>query len=322
MAHDTPPYTVTKQQQLAELNSRVTPIVNVDAIIHKDGRFLVGQKNGFTVFPGGRMKFDETMNQALQRIGAREVEGLKFSIQKLITCLENKGYDPRAYGITLYYLCQYEDGTMENSDQLKNTQWLTINQLFKIGNWHYLNKLIASDLIVALASANSSEDEMIVEVDKDDVEIGAVQRRVAHVTSEIYHRSTQIIVINDAGNVILQQRAKTKSAAALKWDRFGGHVKYGSTPEKTAREELHEELGVSADLSFVTKQLYQSETQSEFMYVYSCHHNGPYNFDPHEVEQIAEFDIKKLINGDYSDEFEILPHAIEYLKVYSNNDES
>lgn len=319
MAQDTPPYNVTKQQQLDEFASRVTPIVNVDIIVHKEGRFLVGKKDGEIVFPGGRMKFDETINGAVERIGAREIEGISFSVQKLITCLGNKGYDKRANGVTLYYLCQYEAGKVTDSDQLDDMQWLSINQLFKIENWQYMNKLIASDLIVALASANSSEDEMIVEVDKNDVEIGSVQKRVAHVTSEIYHRSTQIIVINDAGNVILHQRAKTKSSAALKWDLFGGHVKDGSTPENTAHEELQEELGITAELSFVAKPLLQTDHQSEFMYVYSCHHNGPYNFDPNEVEQIAEFNIQKLINGRYSDDFDILPHVIEYLKIYSAN---
>lgn len=319
MTKDVPPFVVTKDQQLNELTKRVTPVVNVDIIVHKEGQFLVGEKGGEIVFPGGRMKFDETIQQAIERIGSREIEGVTFSVQKLITCLENKGYDERANGVTLYYLCQYESGEVTKSDQLDSIQWLTINQLFKIDNWHYMNKLIASDLIVALASANSSEDEMLVEVDSNDTPIGSVQKRVAHITSAIYHRSTQIIVINNAGKVILHQRSKKKSLGALKWDLFGGHVKEGSTPEETAHEELQEELGVSAELTFVAKPLLQSEHQSEFMYIYGCCHDGPYNFDPNEVEQIAEFDIQKLINGDYSDKFDILPHVIEYLKLYSEN---
>ena len=316
LQHKTP-FIVTKQQQLNELNDRITPVVNVDIIIHKDERFLVGYKNGSTVFPGGRMKFDETIEEAIARIGAREVKGVKFSVQKLVTCLANKGYDARANGVTLYYLCQYEGGEFTQSDQLNDIKWLSLDELLQTDDWHYVNKLTANDLIVALASANSSEDEMIVQVDENDTPIGKVQKRVAHTTSKIYHRSTQIIVINDLGEVVLQQRSEAKSSGALKWDLFGGHVKFGSSPEVTAAEELQEELGVAAPLHFIGKQLLQADRQSEFMYIYSCHHNGPYNFDRNEVARIKAFDIKKIIGGEYDSEFDILPHAKQYLELYS-----
>lgn len=134
---------VTKEQQIKELTNRVTPILNIDIIVLKDGKYLVGYKlfekillkngkrvgraqhQGCWLFPGGRMKYTETPQETAVRILNDELPGVKAQFKKLITVLSDKGWDLRAYGITIYYLFEYESGTPESNEQLNKFRWLS-----------------------------------------------------------------------------------------------------------------------------------------------------------------------------------------------------
>lgn len=52
------------------------------------------------------------------------------------------------------------------------------------------------------------------------------------------------VVVNDAGEVLLQRRIDTVSVGANdKWELPGGKVEYGESPEVTAKRETEEETG-------------------------------------------------------------------------------
>lgn len=117
-------YTVSKEDQIKELINRVPPIINIDLVIFKKNKddiysepeYLLWKKHLHInlenkierIFPGWRMNFDETPEEAINRISQKEVPWVVSKIKKLVTAISDKWYDHRAYGITLEYLLEYQ----------------------------------------------------------------------------------------------------------------------------------------------------------------------------------------------------------------------
>jgi len=318
----TKPFKITKKQQLKEITSRITPILNVDIVIYKDGKYLIGRRSkkknplyfGIWLYPGGRMKYNETPQETAERILKTEVPGVNAKLRKLITAVSDKGTDPRAYGVTLYYLYEYISGKPMPSYQLDKSAWLTKDDFLKKERTHWCDKSFIDELDLAVRTINTSQDELLVEFDKDNKEIGTIIKRDAHSDPNKFHRAAHIFIFTSNGDVILHQRSLNKSTAPGKWDMFGGHQVSGHTIEQTANQELAEELGITTKLTFKKTWLYKSTMQSEFCYLYYGVSDGPYGFDRNEVAQIKKFDCQKLLDGKYDKEFDILPHVYDYLE--------
>jgi len=314
-------YKITAEQQLKELTSRLTPIVNVCVIVHRKNKFLIGHRNpshgidpiDVWLFPGGRMKFTETLQEAAVRKLHEELPGVDATLKKLVTIRSDYGSDARANGIAIYYLFDHNSGEPKPNDQLDGFRWETLVGLDNNEKFYPMEKKIASEIIYALKFINTNSDELIVRVDENDNIIGEIDKLTAHNDRNIYHRSALIVVYNSKGNVILHQRSFMKSSGAGKWDVFGGHNNIGLTIDQTAKLELLEELGIETQLEFKFKKLYRKEKQSEFMYIYKTESDGPYAFDRNEVEQVKEFEITKLLNGGYDSEYDFLPHVKEFI---------
>ena len=315
-------YKITEEQQLKELTSRITPIVNVCVIVHDKDKFLIGHRNpnhrkyaldGW-LFPGGRMKYTETLQEAAIRKLNEELPGVNATLKKLVTVQSHIGYDSRANGISIYYLFDYLSGEPQPNDQLDSFAWQSLKELDKNPKFYSPEKMIAGELITALKYINTNSDEMIVQVDENDNVIGKIAKLVAHNDNSIYHRAALIVVFNSQGEVILHQRSFLKNSGAGKWDVFGGHNAFGMSIDLTAKSELLEELGIDTPLEFKFKKLFRKPKQSEFMYIYETHSDGPYAYDRNEVEKVQAFNVEKLLNGGYDKDYEILPHVKEFLK--------
>jgi len=323
-------YKVTKKQQLKELTSRVTPVVNVDIVISKRGKYLVGrrthgapdtQHSDHWLFPGSRMFFDEKPHDTAIRVLKNELPGINAKLKKLITVISDKGFDKRAYGITLYYLFDYTGGTPKPNSQLDKFEWVNEPEFSKLSGAYPLEINIFKEIDQAVRTMNTTEDEILVEVDKNNKEIGSVIKRDAHSNPKRYHRAAHVMLFNSHGQVILQQRSLTKIHSPGMWDMPGGHQIVGNTIEETAKQELVEEMGVKTKLTLKRVGLKTTRSQSEFYYLFYGKHDGPYNFDKNEVEQVKAFDCKKLLSGKYDKAYQILPHVKEYteeLKDYWN----
>ena len=87
----------------------------VAAIIKKNNKYLIVQRNrnkhlGLKwEFPGGKVKNNETFEEALNREIQEELN-IKIKIHEKIT--EEKYKDEKIYILLHYYLCSLENGTM------------------------------------------------------------------------------------------------------------------------------------------------------------------------------------------------------------------
>ncbi|HAO99830.1 MAG TPA: NUDIX hydrolase [Fibrobacteres bacterium] len=134
-------------------------------------------------------------------------------------------------------------------------------------------------------------EELLTRVSDDDATvIGPVARRQVHGHPDIIHRAVHIIVLNDEGLMLLQKRAADKDIMPGRWDTsVGGHVGFGQTYEEAALREAEEELGVRLK-SDMLEDLYllkiRDPVESENIRTYFCHHSGPFQPDPSEVESV------------------------------------
>ncbi len=111
--------------------------------------------------------------------------------------------------------------------------------------------------------------------------------------------AASVIVENDAGQILLQQRTDNHC-----WGYAGGAIELKETVEEAAKRELYEETGIIADelelFSVFSGQdfYYQYPNQDEVYnidIVFICKkYHGELKADPNEVEALSFFDLKTL----------------------------
>lgn len=130
---------------------------------------------------------------------------------------------------------------------------------------------------------NSSEDMFDIVNERDEV-IGSRSRGEVH-RSGLLHRAVHVLVFNSQGEVFLQKRSMTKDRQPGVWDSSSsGHVDAGETYDTAASRELAEEIGLAALPEKIFKLNASAETDQEFVWVYRCQADGPFQLDPEEID--------------------------------------
>lgn len=128
------------------------------------------------------------------------------------------------------------------------------------------------------------QTEWLPIVDETDQVIGQKTRQQIH-QLQLRHRAVHILVFNSQGQIFLQKRSMQKDLNKGLWDTSAaGHVDPGETYLQTARRELQEELGIDAELQFLFKLDASEQTGMEFIEVYRCVHEGPFDLNPQEID--------------------------------------
>uniref|UniRef100_A0A7C4AJ21 NUDIX domain-containing protein n=1 Tax=Thermodesulfovibrio aggregans TaxID=86166 RepID=A0A7C4AJ21_9BACT len=147
-------------------------------------------------------------------------------------------------------------------------------------------------------------EEFLEIVDGQGSVISIAPRSVIHSNPSLLHRAVHILVFNSKGELLLQKRSHIKKIAPQKWDTsVGGHVMPGEDILTAAKREMLEELGVVTNsLRFLYTYIYSDEYESELVYTYWTTHDGPFDFNRSEIEEIAFWkieDIRNSINFDF-----------------------
>jgi 16S rRNA (adenine1518-N6/adenine1519-N6)-dimethyltransferase len=121
-------------------------------------------------------------------------------------------------------------------------------------------------------------------VDEEDRVLGDASRAEVH-GNNLRHRAVHILVFNSLGELFLQKRSRWKDRHPRLWDSSAaGHVDAGEDYDAAARRELQEELGVTAELTRVTKLCATEKTGHEFIWLYRAQHDGPFELARSEIE--------------------------------------
>lgn len=138
--------------------------------------------------------------------------------------------------------------------------------------------------------------ELIEVVDANDTVIKTEQRYIVH-QQGLRHRAVHILVFNQIGQIFLQKRALSKDINPGLWDTSAaGHIDAGESYYTAAIRETQEELGVEVEhsLKLLFKLPAQDKTGMEFIEVYRCLHEGPFQLEAREISTGKWFDISEI----------------------------
>lgn len=103
----------------------------------------------------------------------------------------------------------------------------------------------------------SFADEPLILVDADDNARGHVSKSRAHARDGMLHRAFSIFLFRDPATVLLHERSVEKPLWPGYWtNSCCSHPRRGESNETATRRRLQQELGVTADLSYLYKFQY------------------------------------------------------------------
>lgn len=134
--------------------------------------------------------------------------------------------------------------------------------------------------------------EQVILVNEADQEIGFMEKMEAH-EKAVLHRAFSVFILNDAGEMLLQQRASNKYHSANLWtNTCCSHPKPGELTKSAAHRRLQEEMGFDTPLEkafdFVYKAPFDNGlTEYEFDHVFIGNYQGNIQPNPLEVKDYA-----------------------------------
>jgi isopentenyl-diphosphate Delta-isomerase len=110
------------------------------------------------------------------------------------------------------------------------------------------------------ANEASADSDSLILVDEADCEVGFLRKDLCHDGQGTLHRAFSLLVFNDAGELLLQQRAPSKRLWPMYWSNSCcSHPRRGESMEAAIKRRLFEELGLSCPLHFLFKFQYQAQ---------------------------------------------------------------
>lgn len=136
-------------------------------------------------------------------------------------------------------------------------------------------------------------------VDENDTEVGTAEKMEAHRGGKL-HRSFSIFVLNSRGELLLQQRAKTKYHSGGLWSNTCcSHPRPGEGAADAAHRRLREEMGFDTELREAFTFVYEAQLDNElceheFDHVFIGTFDGEPKPNPEEVGDWKFVDVGEL----------------------------
>ena len=131
-------------------------------------------------------------------------------------------------------------------------------------------------------------DEQVILVDTNDQPLGLMPKMEAH-EKGVLHRAFSVFVLNDKGELMLQQRALHKYHSPGLWtNTCCSHQRDGETNIAAGKRRLYEEMGFVTELREVTSFIYKAPfdnglTEHELDHIMIGNFNDTPNINPEEV---------------------------------------
>ena len=158
--------------------------------------------------------------------------------------------------------------------------------------------------------------EKVILVDKNDNELGTMEKQEAHVKG-LLHRAFSVFIFNDKNELLLQRRAVKKYHSGGLWtNTCCSHPRQNEKTKDAAKRRLLEEMGMRSTLikqfDFVYKaKLDNNLYEHEFDHVFFGFTNDLPIINPEEVE---EYTYKTL--EDIGNEMKAIPDKYtEWFKI-------
>jgi len=134
-------------------------------------------------------------------------------------------------------------------------------------------------------------EEQVILVNEKDEQIGTMPKLEAH-EKGVLHRAFSVFVLNDSGELMMQQRAASKYHSPLLWtNSCCSHQRVGESNIEAGKRRLFEEMGFVTELKDVVSFIYKASfdnglTEHEFDHVLV----GTYNENPNiNIDEVNNF---------------------------------
>lgn len=142
-------------------------------------------------------------------------------------------------------------------------------------------------------------EELVILVNQEDEPVGTMPKMEAH-EKAVLHRAFSVFILNDKGEVMLQQRAASKYHSPLLWtNTCCSHQRLGETNIEAGKRRLKEEMGFEVPLkelfSFIYKAPFDNGlTEHELDHVMIGSFNGEPEINSEEVENWKWMDLNDI----------------------------
>ncbi|MFM1877501.1 MAG: Isopentenyl-diphosphate Delta-isomerase [Bacteroidota bacterium] len=139
-------------------------------------------------------------------------------------------------------------------------------------------------------------EEEVILVNPDDQVIGTMPKMEAH-EKAVLHRAFSVFILNEKGQLMLQQRAAHKYHSPLLWtNTCCSHQRLNESNIDAGKRRLQEEMGFVTELqelfSFIYKAPFDNGlTEHELDHVMLGYYNGLPNINGQEVEDWKWMDL-------------------------------
>ncbi|HVI48431.1 MAG TPA: isopentenyl-diphosphate Delta-isomerase [Chitinophaga sp.] len=167
----------------------------------------------------------------------------------------------------------------------------------------------------------------VILVTESDEPIGTMEKMEAH-RKGLLHRAFSVFIINDAGEILLQQRALGKYHSPGLWaNACCSHPFPGESTLDAAHRRLQEELGFNCHLEEIFSFTYKTPfdnglTEHEFDHVFLGTYNGAIYPDNDEVNDYRYLSASQILSlmketpSHFASWFQIaLPKVLQYLQL-------
>jgi isopentenyl-diphosphate delta-isomerase len=153
-------------------------------------------------------------------------------------------------------------------------------------------------------------EEKVVLVNENNEVLGLMPKMEAH-EKGLLHRAISILLYNSKGEMLIQQRAKTKYHWPLIWSNaVCSHPRENEDFQDAAQRRLKEELNITCSLKEVYRFIYKAKDEQtgliehEYDVVYKGQFDGEIPFNPNEIESIRWIALDSL-SQDIEDQPEV-----------------
>jgi len=159
-------------------------------------------------------------------------------------------------------------------------------------------------------------EERVILVNENDEQIGTMPKLEAH-EKAVLHRAFSVFILNEKGELLLQQRAASKYHSPMLWtNTCCSHQRVGESNIEAGKRRLQEEMGFVTELKEVFSFIYKAPfdnglTEHELDHVMV----GAYNEDPAiNLKEVDSF--KWMTLEDIKVEMEAYPEIYtEWFKI-------
>lgn len=142
---------------------------------------------------------------------------------------------------------------------------------------------------------------MVILVDKEDKEIGHMEKLKAHEYG-LLHRAFSVFIFNLQGDMLIQKRASSKYHSPGLWtNACCSHPKPGESNQEACRRRLQEEIGIqiSEELNHHGHLLYKTKfdnglTEHEYDHVFSFKTDSLPILNPEEASDFRYISMESL----------------------------